>query len=52
MKKTFVFIGFLTAIFSIYLMLILANQSVYICDSTVYDFSLGKQIELINLEKS
>ena len=51
MKKTFVFIGFLTAIFSIYLMLILANQSVYICDSTVYDFSLGKQIELINLEK-
>lgn len=51
MRKIFGFTGFLTALFSIYLMLILANGLVYICNSDIYDFSLSKQIELIDLER-
>lgn len=51
MKKIFTLIGILTAIFSIYLMLLIADKSGYISESRAADFSLDKKINLEILEK-
>lgn len=50
MKKLFYGIGLLTAIFSIYFMLLLSDKMVYVKEDTVYDFLLENSVTLEELE--
>nr|MCR5836232.1 hypothetical protein [Lachnospiraceae bacterium] len=51
MRKTFILIGILLAIFSIYMIAIDESYNIYLNDECVYDFSTEKEIEIAKLSE-
>ncbi len=51
MKKIFVGIGILSAFFSIYFFLLVADKMVYLNDETIYDFELSHSVDAEELNK-
>ena len=51
MRKTFILIGILLAIFTIYLFAIFESYNVYMNEKYVYDIGTDKEIEIVELNK-